>query len=56
MGRVWARYGLHVGKQALEQSARSLELTADALGRLATRFEPRVEEPAPREEPTDLSS
>lgn len=35
LGTIWARYGLGVGKSALETSARSLQATAKILGGLA---------------------
>ena len=31
IGRMWARHGLTIGKQALENSARTLEVTAGTL-------------------------
>ena len=37
-GSAWARYGLTVGRAALETAARSLEATAGALGTLADAF------------------
>jgi hypothetical protein len=43
IGRSWARYGLNAGKHALVNSARTLELTADALGRLAVVLGPQNE-------------
>lgn len=38
LGRLWARYGLTAGKQALETSARTQEVAARCLGELAERF------------------
>jgi len=38
---AWARYGLNVGRAALETSARSLQVTATALGQLAEAIESR---------------
>ena len=35
IGRTWARYGLNVGKMALETSATTLQKTAVMLGNLA---------------------
>jgi hypothetical protein len=35
LGSVWARYGLSIGRQALEASAKSLTHTANLLGQLA---------------------
>ena len=44
VGSAWARYGLTVGRTALETSARSLTATASALGHLAKTLEmPRGE-------------
>lgn len=34
LGRIWAGHGLEVGRLALETSARTLRITADALGKL----------------------
>ena len=44
VGGAWARYGLSVGRAALETSARTLETTANALGNLAETFERRDRE------------
>jgi hypothetical protein len=41
MGTAWARYGLQVGKLALETSAQTLSKTAKALDALATNLEHR---------------
>lgn len=38
LGRVWASYGLEAGRQVLASSAKSLELTAGMLDRLAQEF------------------
>jgi hypothetical protein len=43
VGSAWARYGLTVGRAALETSARSLEVTASALGQIAEALEQRQE-------------
>lgn len=47
IGKVWARYGLEVGKTALQTSATTLQKTASLLGELASRFqeEARHDEP-----------
>jgi len=37
VGRMWAGHGLTVGRLALEHSARTLELTAGALGEISRR-------------------
>jgi hypothetical protein len=37
IGRAWAAHGLVIGKQALENAAEALRITADSLGRLASR-------------------
>ncbi len=39
LGAGWARYGLTVGRLALQQSARVLEGTSDLLGEFAHKFE-----------------
>jgi hypothetical protein len=39
IGATWARYGLNVGKTALETSAKTLNTSAEVLGDLAKRFE-----------------
>jgi hypothetical protein len=38
LGRVWASYGLNVGKQALQTAARSQETAAKLLGELAAQL------------------
>ncbi len=38
LGFAWAAYGLKLGTAALEQSAKTLELTAKALDRLSSEF------------------
>jgi hypothetical protein len=43
LGRVWARYGLSIGKMALETSAQSLKTTAGLLGTIAEAFETKDE-------------
>lgn len=55
LGRVWARYGLSIGKMALETSATSLKTTASLLGAVAEAFEtdkPADSERTERAEPT----
>jgi hypothetical protein len=41
-GGAWARYGLTLGRTALETSARTLQTTAVALGELAETIEQRT--------------
>lgn len=48
LGTAWARYGLTVGRTALETSARSLQVTATALGKLAETID------APSEQEQDV--
>jgi hypothetical protein len=43
VGSAWARYGLSVGRAALETSAQTLRTTAEALGKLADTLEQRAE-------------
>ena len=55
LGAGWARYGLTLGRLALQQSARALETTSEILGEVATKIEkvataPKVD--APAAEPT----
>ncbi|MFO0564547.1 MAG: hypothetical protein U0263_02735 [Polyangiaceae bacterium] len=38
VGAAWARYGLSVARASVETSARTLNVTASALGTLAERF------------------
>lgn len=38
VGVTWARYGLNLGKSALETSAETLKTTAATLGDLAQKF------------------
>lgn len=54
LGAAWARYGLTMGRAAVETSARSLEATARLLGALADVIDRRREatdEPGPRPAP-----
>ncbi|MBI5535148.1 MAG: hypothetical protein HY898_20645 [Deltaproteobacteria bacterium] len=54
IGRTWARYGLTVGRMALETSAITLQKTASVLGDLSTAMkDAQSEEPKepPRAEP-----
>jgi len=53
VGGAWARYGLSVGRSALETSARTLETTAAALGDMAERIEKRTRQ---SEEASDVPS
>lgn len=39
LGAGWARYGLTMGRLALQHSARVLEGTSDLLGEFANKFE-----------------
>lgn len=39
LGAGWARYGLTMGRLALQHSARVLEGTSDLLGELSNKFE-----------------
>lgn len=39
VGAAWARHGLVIARASVETSARTLEVTAGALGKLAKRFE-----------------
>jgi hypothetical protein len=39
IGTAWAAFGLNVGKQALQESARTLEVTAEKLSSLAETLE-----------------
>ena len=39
LGAGWARYGLTLGRLALQQSARALETTSEILGEFATKIE-----------------
>ncbi|MBK7584988.1 MAG: hypothetical protein IPI67_32960 [Myxococcales bacterium] len=38
VGAAWARYGLGIARASVETSARTLDVTAGALGTLAKRF------------------
>jgi len=42
IGTSWARYGLTVGRSALETSAKTLTSTAEVLGQLAKQFEEKA--------------
>jgi hypothetical protein len=39
LGAGWARYGLTIGRLALQQSAKTLEKTSELLGVVATKLE-----------------
>ena len=39
LGAGWARYGLTIGRLALQHSAKVLEGTSDLLGEVANKFE-----------------
>ena len=39
LGVGWAKYGLTIGRLALQQSARTLESTSELLGEIAVRVE-----------------
>ena len=39
VGATWAKYGLNVGKSALETSSKTLSSTAEVLGEIAKRFD-----------------
>ena len=45
VGRMWASHGLTIGKLALQNSARTLEVTATALETIAKRFDEGESEP-----------
>lgn len=53
LGRVWARYGLSIGKMALETSATSLKTTATLLGAVAEAFESEPASERDERQPTD---
>lgn len=44
IGGVWARYGLKVGRMALESSAETLQATAQSLEGIAERLEDERED------------
>jgi len=44
VGKAWASHGLNIGKASLQQSAKTLELTAAALETLAKRLTTESEE------------
>jgi len=44
-GLSWAQYGLAIGRQSLQTSARTLETAATFLGQLSERLVARPEEP-----------
>jgi len=43
VGRLWAAHGLSIGRSALKASARTLEMTAETLAEIETRFEEKDE-------------
>lgn len=46
LGTLWARYGLEVGRSAVEASARSLAATARLLGHLSEALDTTKRTPA----------
>jgi hypothetical protein len=44
LGAGWARYGLTIGRLALQQSAKALETTSEILGAVATKLETKAAE------------
>lgn len=46
VGRLWAAYGLDIGRSALETSAATLRTTAALLGEISQRLPPRDEDEA----------
>jgi len=50
VGAAWARYGLSIARASVETSARTLDVTAGALGTLAKRFEDLSHETDERDE------
>ncbi len=49
LGAGWARYGLTIGRLALQQSARALETTSELLGEVAAKFEKAAQVDASKE-------
>jgi hypothetical protein len=46
IGRLWAVYGLEVGRAALRTSSETLKTTSEILGEVAKRIDERKPEPA----------
>ncbi len=40
VGKMWAHHGVTIGKMAADSSAKTLQVTANALGTIARRFRP----------------
>ena len=55
VGAAWARYGLSVARASVETSARTLDLTATALGALADRVS-RIEVPGASDKVVDTTA
>ena len=55
VGSAWARYGLSVARASVETSARTLDLTATALGALADRVS-RIDIPGTPERVVDTTA
>jgi hypothetical protein len=53
IGAGWAKYGLTLGRLALNQSARTLETTSELLGALSKKIEKVAADPADK---TDVAS
>ncbi len=54
IGTTWARYGLNIGQQALETSAKTLQNTAKVLHEVSQSFEEK--KPADSAQPTAEST
>jgi hypothetical protein len=55
VGMTWARFGLAVGRQALENNAKTLHLAAESLGKIATALEAKKAEAVPAEPTADAA-
>ena len=56
LGVGWAKYGLSIGRMALQQSARALETTGELLGAIATRVEQSAAPKPPVDAPVEVKA
>lgn len=55
LGVGWAKYGLSIGRLALQQSARALETTGELLGAVAAKID-AASAPPPKDAPLEVKA
>ncbi len=55
LGVGWAKYGLSIGRMALQQSARALETTGELLGTIAAKVD-AASAPKPKDETVEVKA